>query len=184
MAKLVSKTYGDALFELAVEENKVDALLEESIVLEKILDENDEFVKIMNHPQITREEKEKLMENVFAKNVSKEMKGFLELLVINRRFSDIKATLEYFIATVKEYKKIGVAYVATPLPLNDKQKEDIEKKLLETTDYDTMEMNYSIDESLIGGMTIRIKDRVIDSSVKNKLAKLTSELLDIKLANA
>lgn len=184
MAKLVSKTYGDALFDLAVEDNKVDSLLEESVALRKILDENDEFLKLMNHPQIAREEKEKIMESVFAKNVSPEMKGFLELLIVNRRFSDIEATLDYFISAVKEYKKIGVAFVATPLPLSDSQKKDIENKLLETTDYETMEMNYSVDESLIGGMTIRIKDRVIDSSVKTKLNKLTSELMDIKLANA
>ena len=54
MAKLVSKTYGDALFELATEENKEDVLLEEAEGLKKLISENDEFLKMMNHPQITR----------------------------------------------------------------------------------------------------------------------------------
>ena len=52
MAKLISKTYGDALFELAVEEDKVDALLEEIEQLQKVLSENAEFGRLMNHPKV------------------------------------------------------------------------------------------------------------------------------------
>lgn len=43
MAKLISKTYGDALFELAVEEDKIDVLLEETVQLQKILAENEDL---------------------------------------------------------------------------------------------------------------------------------------------
>ena len=50
MAKLVSRTYGDALFELAVEENRVDELSEEIQVLTEILEQNKDFEKIMVHP--------------------------------------------------------------------------------------------------------------------------------------
>jgi len=42
-------------------------------------------------------------------------------------------------------------------------------------------MNYEVDASLIGGMVIRIKDRVVDSSIKTRLQKLTSELSKIQL---
>ena len=52
MAKLVSRTYGDALFELAVEENRVDELSEEIQVLTEILEQNKDFEKIMVHPEI------------------------------------------------------------------------------------------------------------------------------------
>ena len=181
MAKLVSKTYGDALFELAIEEKNEDVLLEEAEEIKKLLSENDEFVKMMNHPQISREEKENVIENVFKGRLSDNMTGLLKLLVQNGRFSELESVIDYFIAEIKDYKKIGIAYVVTPLELNDKQKSDIEQKLLDTTQYEKMEMNYDIDESLIGGMTIRIKDRVIDSSVKSKLAKLTNELRLVRL---
>ena len=42
-------------------------------------------------------------------------------------------------------------------------------------------MNYSVDESLIGGMVIRIKDRVVDSSVRTKLEEMKKQLLQIQL---
>ena len=55
MAKLVSKTYGEALFELAVEENKLDALMEEVEAVIQVLDANEDFVKLMSHPKISVE---------------------------------------------------------------------------------------------------------------------------------
>ena len=48
MAKLISKTYGEALFELAVEEEKTDAMLEEIEGMKQILLENPDFLKFLN----------------------------------------------------------------------------------------------------------------------------------------
>ena len=56
MAKLVSKTYGEALFELAVEEGREDAFLTEIVALREVLKENPDFNKLMNHPKILKEE--------------------------------------------------------------------------------------------------------------------------------
>ena len=181
MAKLVSKTYGDALFDLALEENKIDELFEEVLALKQILKENQDFTKLMNHPKVVKEEKEEVMEAVFKGRVSDEITGFLKIIISNNRFSDIFSVIDYFVARVKEYKKIGVAYISTPLELSDKQKSDVEKRLLETTVYEKMEMNYSIDEELIGGMVIRIGDKVVDSSIKTKLGKMERELMAIQL---
>ena len=54
MAKLISKTYGDALFELALEENKIDEYVEEVSAVAEVLKENAELTKLLNHPKITR----------------------------------------------------------------------------------------------------------------------------------
>ena len=57
MAKLVSKTYGDALFELALETNKLDVMLEEVKSISVALCESEELTRLMNHPKIVKEEK-------------------------------------------------------------------------------------------------------------------------------
>ena len=98
------------------------------------------------------------------------------------RQNDIVATLEYFKERVLEYKKIGTAFVTTAKPLSDVQKEKIVAKLLDTTNYVSFRMNYSVDESLIGGMIIKIGDRVVDSSIKTKLDGLARDLKKIQLA--
>lgn len=182
MAKLAAKTYGDSLFELALEEGKVELFLEEAGFVLQVLTENEDLVKLMTHPKISKEEKEKVVENIFKSNISDEMTGFLVIVIKKGRFKEMKAILSYFIARVKEYKKIGVAFVTTAVELRQEQKEALVKRLLETTEYETMEMNYSVDPSLIGGMTVRIGDRVVDSSIKHKLNDLTRDLLKIQLA--
>lgn len=182
MAKLAAKTYGDSLFELALEEEKVELFLEEAGFVLQVLTENEDLVKLMTHPKISKEEKEKVVENIFKSNISDEMTGFLVIVIKKGRFKEMKAIISYFIARVKEYKKIGVAFVTTAVELRQEQKEALVKRLLETTEYETMEMNYSVDPSLLGGMTVRIGDRVVDSSIKHKLNDLTRDLLKIQLA--
>ncbi|MGN0512839.1 MAG: ATP synthase F1 subunit delta [Lachnospiraceae bacterium] len=181
MAKLVKATYGDALFELAVEENKTDVLFEEAQAVIKAFADNDELVRFLNHPKIETNKKQEVIENIFKDFVSKDMLGFLTLIVNKGRYNSIPEILVYFTDKVKEYKRIGVAYVTSASKLSDKQKEDVENKLLKTTSYKSFEMNYKVDESLIGGMIIRIGDRVVDSSIKTKLSELTKELLKIQL---
>ena len=59
MAKLVSRTYGDALFQLAVEENRIDTMFEEVRTVAVALQENPDLTRLMNHPKIDKEEKVK-----------------------------------------------------------------------------------------------------------------------------
>lgn len=181
MAKLISKTYGEALFELAVEENKTDAFLSEVETVLTALKENPDFYKLMNHPKISKEEKIQVTENIFKGRVSEEITGFLTLIISKERYKQMDAILEYFIHRVKEEKGIGTAYVTTAVQLNEIQKARVEEKLLATTSYKEMEMKYSVDESLIGGMIIRIKDRVVDSSVKTRLSEIEKQLYKIQL---
>lgn len=182
MAKLISKTYGEALFELAVEENKVDVFMEEIAGVRQILKDNPEFHNLMNHPKIMKEEKIKVIENVFKGHILDEMTGFFVLIITKDRYKDIDTILEYFLDKVKELKGIGVAYVSTAFPLKEEQKKQIEQKLLETTKYQKMEMHYTQKQSLIGGMVIRIGDRVVDSSIQTKLSELQKELMVLQLA--
>ena len=61
------------------------------------------------------------------------------------------------------------------------QKKKIEEKLLATTQYIQFEMHFDVDKSLIGGMVIRIGDRVVDSSIRTKLNQMTQTLSKVQL---
>ena len=56
MAKLVSKTYGDALFEVALESGQLDAYWEEARVVQAAMKENPALFQLMSHPKIVKEE--------------------------------------------------------------------------------------------------------------------------------
>ena len=57
MAKLVSKTYGDALFETALESGNLDSYWEEVKAVKMAMDENPQLFQLMTHPKIVKEEK-------------------------------------------------------------------------------------------------------------------------------
>lgn len=182
MAKLAATAYGDALFDLAVEASKVDALFEEAQSVLAAFEENSELGKVLNHPKVNKEEKEKFIEDVFGTFVSRDMTGLLVIMVSKDRQGEIVNTLKYFKAKVLEYKKIGTVFVTTAKPLNAEQKKRTVERLLATTEYVELVMHYAVDSSLIGGMVIRIGDRVVDSSIKTKLDELTKDLKKIQLA--
>lgn len=169
------------MFELAVEENKVDIFWNEIQEILQALKENPQLNELMNHPKISKEEKVSVLENVFKGRISDEITGFLEIIVTKERYKELNAIFTCFVDKVKEEKGIGVAYVTSAIALSEIQKSQIEEKLLKTTSYKQMEMHYGEDASLIGGMVIRIKDRVVDSSVKAKIEELKKQLYQIQI---
>lgn len=182
MAKLVSKTYGEALFELALEDNTLDLVMEQVKEVQAVFSENEELLKLLNHPKISKEEKVSVIENIFKGRFSDTITGFLVIIVEKGRYNEIRSIFDYFTGKVREYKNIGVAYVNSATILNDVQKKQVEEKLLETTGYEKFEMHFHVDKELIGGMVIRIGDRVVDSSIKTKLEMMAKDLSRIQLA--
>ena len=181
MAKLISKTYGEALFELAVEEEKTQIMLEEIDGIKNVFLDNPEYLKFLNHPRIPVEEKVKTTETIFQGKMDKQLIGFLGIIIQKGRCENLLEILDYFLDRVKAFKGIGVAYVTTPFELKEDKKEAICKKLLATTSYKEMEMHYATDPKLLGGMQIRIGDRVVDSSIQTKLNQLQRDLLKVQI---
>jgi F-type H+-transporting ATPase subunit delta len=190
MAKLVSKTYGEALFEIAMgaqsdqaakDNAAADELLEQVQQVSDILQDNPDFDKLMMHPGIPKQEKIAAMEAVFKGRVSDELTGLLEIVIRKERYGDLQEIFRYFIDRMKEVKGIGVAHITSAVALNEEQKKATVTRLLETTSYQQIESQFEVDERLIGGMVIRINDRVVDSSVRSKLNDLTRQLLQIQL---
>lgn len=182
MAKLISKTYGEALFEVAVERSMVDSLFQEVEAVHAIFRKNEEYVRLLNHPKIPVEQKISMLEEAFKGKASKELTGLLITVAEKGRFSEIDGILSYFEERVREYKKIGTAYVTSAIELTREQKASLEKRLFETTSYHSFRVAYSVDTGLIGGLVIRIGDRVVDSSIRTKLGNMAKELSKIQLA--
>ena len=110
------------------------------------------------------------------------MYGFLEVLIHKGRYGAIDDIFTYYTDRYKAFHKIGVAYVTSAGALTDGQKARIEKRLIETTQYSKMELHYSLDKDLIGGLVIRIGDRVVDSSIRTKLEGLQRQLMKVQLS--
>ena len=181
MAKLVANVYGDALFSIGKERNMLDTLYEEVLAVKTAFDETPQLMNVLVSPDVDSTSKQDLLTRTFQGRVSNEMSGFLSIVLKKSRQEYLDDMFDYFISLYKEEKKIGIVSVTTPFAISELKKLEIHKKLLQTTGYRSLEITYDIDESLIGGMVIRIKDRVVDSSIKTRLKQLEKSLRGLQI---
>lgn len=176
MAKLVSKVYGDAYVSVVSEKNNLIDALEEIKSVKNILLENVEIIKLLDSPKMDDEEKIDFIKGIFENHISVDSMGFLLTIIEKKRQAELLPILDYVIDCVKELLLIGKATVTTALPLDDSKKERIVDELLKSSHYKSLEAEYVVDESIIGGIVIRIGDRVVDSSVKTRIDKMRKML--------
>ena len=181
MAKSAITTYGEALFQIAVESSSCLPMLEEVTELKKILSDNPELGSVMLNPRFSKEEHSEIISNVFKGRIDDKLFSFLELLVNKGRYNYLEEILDYFVSRVKEHLHIGQASVTSAIEIDEEMKKKIKEKLLSTTDYKEIEIEYITDPSLIGGMVIRIKDRIVDNSVRTKIENISRDLHKIQL---
>ncbi len=181
MAKSAITTYGEALFQIAVESSSCLPMLEEVTELKKILSDNPELGSVMLNPRFSKEEHSEIISNVFKGRIDDKLFSFLELLVNKGRYNYLEEILDYFVSRVKEHLHIGQASVTSAIEIDEEMKKRIKEKLLSTTDYKEIEIEYITDPSLIGGMVIRIKDRIVDNSVRTKIENISRDLHKIQL---
>lgn len=182
MGKLVDKTYSSAFFELSLEAGKLDEYTEEIRMVKTVLEDEPQFATLLNHPQISQEAKMDMLTECFEKRLSPEVFGFLRVVLQARRQENFIEIFDAFLDRVRKYKHIGRAWVTSAVELTDAQKKAVEKRLLEITNNVVYEMEFRVDESLLGGMKIRIDDIVVDGSVKYKLQSMMRKLEEIQLA--
>ncbi len=178
MAKLVAKTYSDALFEVGVENNSLETLLEEFSFIEKTFIEYPDFLELFRTPRISIEERKETIQSIFGGNISEEMLNFLKIILDKRRASEIFDIKNEFQVAVHRHNNILEATVISAVAISEEQSEKIKKSLKVVTGNDILIKN-KVDETLIGGVVIYIGDKVIDGSVKKKLSDLKEELAQI-----
>lgn len=176
MAKLVSSTYGDALFDLALEEDRIPAFKMETLAVREAFLENEDMSRLLDHPRIAKEEKLAFIDKVFGSRVSGEMLGFLRIIVEKDRQEALIPAFDHFLHRVRDHEGTGTARVTSAVVLSPDQKKAVEEKLLATTEYDRIDVDYVVSPEILGGLVIRIGDRIVDSSLKSQVEELSRQL--------
>jgi F-type H+-transporting ATPase subunit delta len=179
MVELVAKRYGQALFELAIESGQLIEREQEIKTVLDALNHEPDLCLILSHPNISKDAKIEAIESIFSQNISKDLLGFLALAIKKGREDNIKDILNYVVAKLRAnsgYVKVSVTS-AVELTANDKAKL-ISK--LEAMTGNKITLESTIDKALIGGLKIRINDRVIDSSIRTTLHKMSNDILIAK----
>jgi F-type H+-transporting ATPase subunit delta len=170
----VASRYAKSLLELAIEQNKVDAILGDMNFLLETNDSTHDFELLIASPIINSDMKISVFEKVFDQFEELSM-AFVRLITNNRRESFLPMIAKEFNAQVKAYKGIIPMTLISASVLDAGTKDKILSKVQGSVK-GQLEVTEVIDESLIGGFIVKMGDTQIDASVASQFNNLKQRL--------
>ncbi|MDD4238689.1 MAG: F0F1 ATP synthase subunit delta [Desulfotomaculaceae bacterium] len=178
----VAGRYAQALYDIASEgkalpkdKSMVDRIESELIAIRKVLDDNIELQRLLYHPQITTAAKKELLDQLFKEKISIVTGNFLALLVDRRRETYFGDIVDEFVALANASRGIIEAKITTAVELNDMEKGELSSILARLTGKN-VQTSYAVDPSIIGGVIVRMGDKIIDGSIKTRLSAMKDRL--------
>jgi F-type H+-transporting ATPase subunit delta len=168
-----ARRYAQAVFELAQAENREDQWDEELGILAQVFGDASAQNWLPN-PSIPAHEKETLIQRALA-STSEECRNLARLLVSKGRPGLAGAIHEAYKSLLDDARGIAHAVVTTAVPITDADLAAIQEKLTGMTGRQ-VKMEPAIDPSIIGGMVVRIGDKLIDGSTRASLLQLKRRL--------
>ena len=169
-----ARRYAEAAFEIGRADGTLDAWELDLRRLRELLAEP-ELRTLVEHPAVAFADKERVIRRATSDVSTPEALNLVLLMVRRGRPGAIGPMVERFGSLVRRHRGVSLAEVRTALPLEEAQRTDVLERLHELTG-DEIEINEVVDESLIGGITVRIGDRLYDASVRNRLERLRTRL--------
>lgn len=171
-----ARRYASALLELAKERQEIEPVLEDITLIHNTLEGSRELVLFLRSPVIKFDDKIEALDKLFSDKVGETVGKFIKLLARKDRVNLLDKITEAFIEAYKKYAGIITVEVYVARELNGSQKDALHESLERLTGK-KVELNINLDESLKGGMAVRIDDTVIDGTIKHKLARLEESFL-------
>ena len=172
----LARKYARAIFELAVEDDKLLTYGRELKRVEGDLDGVAGIWGYFDNPGISRADKKILLKKCFEGELAGEVQNFLYLLVDKRRMAYFPEIVRVFEALSNEAQGIVIADVTTASSLDAGQESRLQEKLAGVTGKE-VRLRLHEDPKVIGGVVVRIGDKRIDGSVTGRLARLTGDLM-------
>jgi F-type H+-transporting ATPase subunit delta len=170
-----ARRYAEAAFELAAAGNAHDAWARDVEFAATLL--GDERVSaVLDNPSIPLLEREGLVANLLDRRVAPPVANLVRLLARRGRTELLPAISREFHQLLNEQRGVVEAVVTSAKPLNGDDRDAIAKTVEKMTG-SKVELEAQVDESLIGGLTVRVGDRLFDASIRGRLERLRHELI-------
>ena len=175
---VLANKIGYSLFEVAKENNSLEQVSYELNEVAKVINENSDFVTLMNNPNIEKIKKINLIDGSFS-GVNKYVVNVVKILAGNLQISLINFVLEQFTELFNRYSNSVVVKVESASPLTELQLENLKEKLKNELQLEKVELNNFVDESLLGGFKLTYNNKVVDASIKAKLSAIKAKISTI-----
>ena len=175
----IAGRYATAVFELAREAKGLAALEADVAALGEALGDSADLRTVIASPLYSRDDQARAMAALAKKmKLSATLAGTLGLMASNRRLFVLPQLLAALQAMIAEEKGEVTAEVTAAAALTKAQSDKLAASLKKTVGK-TVKLNTTVDENLIGGLIVQVGSKMIDTSIRSKLASLQNAMKEV-----
>ncbi|ANB61657.1 F0F1 ATP synthase subunit delta [Anoxybacteroides amylolyticum] len=174
--EVVAKRYALALFQIAQQQQLLDRFEAEIRIVKQVFAAQPDFLAVLTHPKLSLDKKKALIKETFAA-LSVPVQNTLLLLLDRHRIDIVGSLADEFVALANEARGVAEAIVYSARPLSEAEKRALVDVFAKKVGKATLHIENIVDSSLIGGVKLRIGNRIYDGSVSGKLERLKRQLI-------
>jgi ATP synthase F1 delta subunit len=178
--EFMSNHLARAVFELARAEGTVDRVEDELGQLSGEIMHNLDLKKLVTDPAIQDVEKIRAILTILGPDSTDAIKSFASTAIIMKLFESVEQIYKDYIEITNKFKKQVSVEVISAIELENSILQGIKKEVDSKTGLDVRVRN-TVDSKVIGGIIIKIGERIIDLSIKNKIEDLKTKLKALEL---
>ena len=167
----IARVYSQAMLDLAESEGATESLLEELQDLVSLIREREDLRNFFESPMVDASEREKTLDKLFRGRASDLLVNSLQILNRNGRLAYLHTIVETYRGLYQEHHGHIDVQVTSAVPLTDALRQELKAAASRLAGREAVLVE-SVDETLVGGMVMRVGDRKIDTSVATELRKL------------
>ena len=171
----VAKRYAKALLDYSVEKAVEDAFFQEISSVVEVVRENPDLRALLHSPIVRMEIKRKVLQEVFSER-SATLNLLIEILVENKRVSDLYDIAREYVIQYNRYKEKTTAYLTTAVELSESLKAQFVQKAIALSGGKKITLESRVEPQLIGGFILRIDDLQYNASIAHKLYGIKEQL--------
>ena len=164
--------YVKSLLDLAIERNALEEVHRDMLLFTDVVSKSRALELLLQNPIIKHDKKLAVLKSLFSGKVHSLTMAFFDIITRKNREPLLASIAREFHNSYNEYRGIGKATVTTAIPLDEKLRAEIENLVRKYSDKKQIELKEIVDPELIGGFILKVGDRQVDASIRNKLKTL------------
>ena len=173
---MVAKRYALALFQIAKETSALGVIEEELRVVKEVVQYNPDLKVVLSSSKLSKEEKKEIIKASFT-SVNVNVLNTLLILIDRHREDQIVEVANEFLELANNEMGIAEAKVYSTRELTDAEREGISSVFAKKVGKKSLKIENIVDSNLLGGIRLRIGNRIYDGSLRGKLDRLERKLL-------
>jgi len=169
----VAEPYAEALIDLAKSNATLKEVTNDMNIVSQFLVNSDDLKKFLANPLITRVAKKNVVKDVLGEQISASTLKFLLLLVDRGRISLVDGIAQKFLELSYKEEAIEIAKVTSSVQLSAQQQKNLAERLKIVTGAQQIKLALKVDPQLIGGFTVEIGSKMIDTSIRGQLKQIS-----------